>query len=1460
MNNKTNSFKIEEITNRVVRRNYSKIDSNFVGPDLLQSQIDSYKKFLSSELEGVIKNISPIIHGKYQFKINGISLQEPRFSEEDSLNNGITYSAPLYVDVELYDSETGEVTKLDKTGKKKANGIFFGDIPLMTKKATFIINGIEKVIVSQIVRSPGAYALSKAQIRLSNARKRIIEGKVCEVLPYRGSLMIIAMMKDAIKGSKTKQQKLQVIFRDSMGDSAPIFTVTHLLKAFGVSTNEIRNIYGDSFLIDDCLENDIINETFDNYESSEEWTELKTYIKNNKLTEPTEEDFNIYIERGYKIEKLIKKLFVELYYLENIKNDLIARNQEKSKDFESIKSKYDEVIKKIIVEKSAKVVVTKTNISAKVFDNNKHFDDQNISYQTLLWLHFFSERYYNITSAGRYKINNKMRVSQRIFGKYIAEDIYGIDGEIKFPRGTYINHEQLISFKNLSKEGKLDIIKNISLANNPLIKEDDKYFKKLKYQYEVVSIYEDNEKNDIGNKDIRIIGTLNSVENTTLQIADLLAIISYNICMNVGIGEFDDIDHIGNKRLKLVHELLKNKINAGMIRIEKYIKEKLAVLDGGTNINQNQEENVEVVIKVPSIKTLVNTKTFQVAVKEFFNSHPLIQFIDQQNPLSELTNKRRISAMGPNGISRDDPNLDVRDVHYSYYGRICPIETPEGMNIGLVMSLASFTKVDDRGFLITPYYKVVNGQITDKIHWLTALQDDEYIISESGVKIDDNKNIIQSTVVARYRGSSEIFSPKEVDFIDVLPKQVVSIASSIIPFLENDDGNRALMGANMQRQSIPLINPYAPVIGTGSEYIIAHDSGMAIISEVDGEVVYSDSTKIIVRDKDNVEHESKLIKYVKTNQSTCNNQKTIVRVGEQVKKNDVIADGPAMKSGELSLGQNVIVAFTTWRGYNYEDAIIISDRLVKDDVYTSISIDEYTIKCSGTKNGDEEITREIPNVSEAAKKYLDNDGIIMIGSEVRENDILVGKTTPRGKIDLSPEEKLLEAIFGEKTKPIKDSSLKVPYSGAGVVASVKRFRSSDNSHNLGDDIIEIIKVYVVQKRKIQIGDKMAGRHGNKGIVSIIVPSEDMPFMPDGTPIDIMLNPLGVPSRMNIGQIFELHLGISAREIAKKKIISLAMDKKTKSEDYRKLFDLHPATAENLLAELKAFIKDKGFKSEEEALAATKTIDINIILSKVGISYDDIGYKMATPVFCGATREDLENTMIEAGIDPFKTKGKFKLTDGKTGETFDGDISVGLMYMLKLDHMVDDKIHARSVGPYSKITQQPLGGKSQNGGQRFGEMEVWALEAYGAAHNLKEILTIKSDDVNGRNKAYSAIIKGQPIPTGNIPESFKLLIKQMQGLCLRTTVIDSDGVKQDTNDFIKNQNLRNSIYDYEPIKKPENQWNNDRKSTHEDILEQEKVFNRQIFENISEQSEINENISESNETTELGDSNNENYND
>ena len=1447
MNNKTNSFKIEEITNRVVRRNYSKIDSNFVGPDLLQSQIDSYKKFLSYELENVIKNISPIIHGKYQFKINGISLKEPRFTEEESLNNGITYSTSLYVDVELYDSETGEVTKLDKAGKKKSDGIFFGDIPLMTKKATFIINGIEKVIVSQIVRSPGAYALSKAQIRLSNARKRIIKGKVCEVLPYKGSLMIIAMMKDAIQGSKSKQEKLQVIFRDSIGDNAPIFTVTHLLKAFGLSTSEIQNIYGDSFLIDDCLENDYINENYDNYESAEEWIELKTYIKNMKLTEPTKEDFDIYINRGHKIERLIKKLFVQLYYLQNVKNDLIARNEERTSEFQSVQSEYNEVIKRLIIEKSAKIVVIKTNISSKVFDNNKHFDDENISYQTLLWLHFFSDRYYNTTSAGRYKINNKMRISQRIFEKYIAEDIYGTDGEIKFPRGTYINHEQLINFKNLSKEGKLDIVKTINLANNPLIKEDEKYFKELKYQYESISIYEDNERNNEGNKSIKIIGVVNSVENTTLQIADLLSIISYNICMNADIGEFDDIDHIGNKRLKLVHELLKNKINAGMIRIEKYVKEKLAVLDGGTNINNIEEENAPVVVKTHSIKTLVNTKTFQVAVKEFFNSHPLIQFIDQQNPLSELTNKRRISAMGPNGISRDDPNLDVRDVHYSYYGRICPIETPEGMNIGLVMSLASFTKVDDRGFLITPYYKVIDGKITDEIHWFTALQDDEYIISESGVKIDENNNIIQNEVVARYRGSSEIFSPKEVDFIDVLPKQVVSIASSIIPFLENNDGNRALMGANMQRQSIPLINPYAPVIGTGSEYKIAHDSGMAVVSEVDGEVIYSDSTKVIVRDKDNVDHESKLIKYVKTNQSTCNNQKTIVRVGEQVKKDDIIADGPAMKSGELALGQNVIVAFTTWRGYNYEDAIIISDRLVKDDVYTSISIDEYTIKCSGTKNGDEEITREIPNVSEAAKKYLDNDGIIMIGSEVKENDILVGKTTPRGKIDLSPEEKLLEAIFGEKTKPIKDSSLKVPYSGAGVVADVKRFRSSDNFHNLGDDIIEIIKVYVVQKRKIQIGDKMAGRHGNKGIVSIIVPSEDMPFMPDGTPIDIMLNPLGVPSRMNIGQIFELHLGISSREIAKKKIISLAMDPKTKSEDYRKLFDLHSLTAENLMNEIKAYIKDKGFKTEAEALSATETIDINIILSKVGISYDDLGYKMATPVFCGATRQDLEETMVEAGIDPVETKGKFKLTDGKTGETFDGDISVGLMYMLKLDHMVDDKIHARSVGPYSKITQQPLGGKSQNGGQRFGEMEVWALEAYGAAHNLKEILTIKSDDVSGRNRAYSSIIKGHEIPSGNIPESFKLLIKQMQGLCLHTTVIDSDGVKQDTNDFIKNQNLRNSIYGYETFKKPEIEKYNTQSNSYEETLEKQEIFNEQIFENYSEQSELNSNVEEQKES-------------
>ena len=1377
-------YKMNEVSSKVVRRDYSKIKTNFKAPNLLDVQIKSYQKFLDEELTSVINSISPIHspNNKYTLEIGNVTLHEPKFSEEVARNDGKTYEAPVYADVRIINNETGESIKSKKSKSTNNEGVFFANVPLMTKNGTFIINGIEKFVIAQIARSPGAYVLGKSQIKLNSSRKKLIEGNICEVLPFKGTLMI-ASINDA---------KKQCIFtmRDSSGESAPVFGAIEVLKAFGVRLHEIESIYEDNEYIKNS-----IHECPYQPSTIFEQKEIKDIVDlvNDLLTETdVEEEIFATLNKCHKLEKKLRNLVYEYVILDKkvtfLTKQMVEQNNKSLQDeINSINNSKNLIIEKIIAEKAAKDIVKKLSISLKTFDNNSTpiEDESKITYQTLLWQHFCNQRYYDLKNAGRFKINHKLRVSERLYGRVIAEDIKDKSGKVVIKKGTLIDKEHHDLFKKLSKDGQLDIGKKINLIEKPsTMLFGDNVFT----EFEKVKIYLSNDNLD--DKEVtNIIGVSTECKSDQLTVPDLLAIISYVLNLNEDIGEFDDIDHLGNKRLKLINELLRSKASLAMIRIEKFIKEKLAIIDG--TVNANIEDPTADQKKAVTVRQVINTKSFQLVMKDFFNSHQLTQFIDQQNPLSELTNKRRISAMGPGGISREDPNLDIRDVHYSHYGRICPIETPEGMNIGLVMSLASFAKIDEYGFILTPYRKVENGVILDdskeeNIRWMKAAQDDEYIISESNVKVDENNKIIQDSVVARFRGTSDVFSPKEINYIDVLPRQVVSIAASAIPFLENNDANRALMGSNMQRQATPLIKPYSPIVGTGSEYNIAHDSGLAVVAKDDGVVVDVDSSSITIKsDKTNKTETIKLTKFQKTNQNTCNNQTPIVEIGEKFKEGDVLCDGPAMKNGELALGQNVLVGFTTWSGYNFEDAIILSERLVKDDVYTSLTIDEYVVKCLVTKNGDEEITREIPNTSEESKKYLNEDGIIMVGAEVKEGDILVGKVTPKGHVDLSPEEKLLQAIFGEKTKSIKDSSLRVPHSGEGIVAAIKRFKNIDD--DLGDDVIEVVKIYVVQKRKIQIGDKMAGRHGNKGIVSKIVPIEDMPHLKDGTPLDVMLNPLGVPSRMNIGQILEIHLGLSAREIAKKELIKLAMNE-TDHKPMMKLFSLKETIAKKLYKATNDYIKNENISNVNEALEKIKSIDIEIILRQLGLNYDDIGYKVSTPVFAGCTTEDLQKTMIEAGIDPIKTKGKFELIDGRTGEAFDGPISIGIMYMLKLDHMVDDKIHSRAVGPYSKITQQPLGGKSQNGGQRFGEMEVWALEAYGAAHNLREILTIKSDDVKGRNRTYSSIIKGRDIPTGSLPESFKLLVKQLQGLCLATYVLDKNGNEQDTDEYIKHENL------------------------------------------------------------------------
>ncbi len=1395
MKETTNDFKTRKFSKRVQRRDYSKIKLSFDSPDLLETQKGSFIRFINEDLENVVKSIFPIEspQSKYTLKYKKIDLGIPHRSEEQCRDESKTYDAPLYVDLELVNNITGEVKKA--RGNSGNQGVFFGNIPLMTNKGTFVINGIEKIIISQIIRSPGMYVLNKSQVKLNNSRKRVVQGNICELLPYKGTLMLYYVPNN--NSNKDHDKVIQIMARNSTGESVASFLATTLLKAFGLSHNEIIEIYGDE-------PNIKISLSYEKYNPLEvfEFADIITLYKE-ILTEringvPSDE----IIHKGSYIDRKLRKLINELIIFEE-ENIVLKDSNEKSMqiDVRSIENFYKNneklksIIDQIITEKAAKDVANELALSIKTLDSQ--VNPENMCFQALVILHLFNLRYYDLSSAGRYKMNHKLRVSERLYQRVLSEPLCDINGKKILDKGVLLTKENIDIIKDKSKNKLLSNsfelkIKNAFVDFIGISEEDKKQLSTI--SYEKINVLADN---DDPESKTSIIGLGDFKFSNTLSISDIVSIISYSYGLNNDIGIFDDIDHLGNKRLKLIHEQLRNRLQIGMLRIQKSIREKLAIADGNNDGEDAQDDLEESKKFNITVKSVINTKPFQIVLKDFFNSYQLIQFIDQQNPLSELTNKRRISAMGPGGISREDPNLGIRDVHYSHYGRICPIETPEGMNIGLIMSLASFSKVDDNGFIITPYRVVKNGVVTDEIKWLTPLQDDEYIIGESNVQLDNKNKIIDERVVARYRGQSDLYESTRLDFMDVFPKQVVSVAASVIPFLENDDANRVLMGANMQRQAVPLIKPYAPWVGTGNEYKIAHDSGMVTVSDFDGKVVEVDGNHIAIEDDKGNVHTKNLVKYRKSNQNTCINQTPIVELGEEVKIGDTISNGPAIQNGELSLGRNVLVGFTTWNGYNFEDAIILSKRLVQDDVYTSIHIDEYTLQCMVTKNGDEEIVRDMPNVPESAKRFLDANGIVMVGAEVKEGDVLVGKITPRGQVDLSPEEKLLQTIFGDNSKNFKDSSLKVPYGGEGIVAAVKRFTNSDeDGAELDDDVIEVVKVYIVQKRKIQVGDKMAGRHGNKGIVSNIVPVEDMPFLDDGTPLDVLLNPLGVPSRMNIGQILEIHLGLSARELGKKELLSIVYNKKG-IDEIISTYGLIKSVAESLYNDINKLIESKNVKSFDDLLKEVSTFDLILLLNNLGLSFDDIGYKVATPVFEGVNNNDLINIMNEAGIDPEKTKGKFKLRDGKTGEYFDGDIAVGVMYMLKLDHMVDDKIHARSIGPYSKITQQPLGGKSQNGGQRFGEMEVWALEAYGAAHNLHEILTIKSDDVRGRNLTYSAIIKGNEIPSGGIPESFKLLTKQLQGLGMYLEVIDSKNNAIDINKYISHE--YDDDYEYENVK-------------------------------------------------------------
>ena len=902
---------------------------------------------------------------------------------------------------------------------------------------------------------------------------------------------------------------------------------------------------------------------------------------------------------------------------------------------------------------------------------------------------FFDEFRYDLAKVGRYKFNIKLNVLDRVLNQTLAEDIV-VDGEKKVEKGTVVTKDVLEVLKPIFENG-------YNVKEVKINEELDNYNK-----IQTITIYKPGSKKE----KMVLIGNDQTIDSKRLTISDFYASCSYYFNLLEGVGNFDEIDHLGNRRIRQVGELLQNQFRVGVTRMERVIRERMTTQE----------------IEEVTPKTLINIRPVTAILKEFFGSSQLSQFMDQENPIAELTHKRRLSALGPGGLSRDRAGMEVRDVNESHYGRICPIESPEGPNIGLITALASYAKVDDYGFILTPYRKVVDSVITDEIVYLRADEETDLVISQSTVKTDENNKIIEEGLNARYRGENIITSPDRVDLIDVSPQQVVSITTSCIPFLEHDDATRALMGSNMQRQAVPLLRPEAPYVGTGVEWIAARDAGSSVVAKADGVVSYVDARKIVVDNKTG-QDTYYLADFSASNQNTCFHQKPIVKVGDKVKRNHVIADGPSTDKGELALGRNVVVAFTMFNGYNYEDAVILNEKLVKEDAYTTVHIEDYEMPCRETKLGPEEITRDIPNVSEEARKNLDANGIVRIGTEVKEGDILVGKVTPKGMAELTSEEKLLHAIFGEKTREVRDTSLRVPHGGEGIVHDVKIFTRKD-SDELSAGVSKLVRVYIVQKRKIQVGDKMAGRHGNKGVISLILPEEDMPFLPDGTPVDIMLNPLGVPSRMNLGQVLELHLGMAAKKL---------------------------------------------------------------------------GVHVATPVFDGATEEDILDMMKEAGMD---LDGKTDLYDGRTGRKFDNRVSVGVMYMIKLCHMVEDKMHARATGPYSLVTQQPLGGKAQFGGQRFGEMEVWALYAYGAAHTLQEILTVKSDDVIGRVKVYEELVKGQKVDQAGVPESFRVLIKEFQALGLDIQIINDKNETLDLKDIEKEeakQNLPTSIDDIE-IKK------------------------------------------------------------
>ena len=1234
------AYKIVNYGKKAVRRNYSKIRTEVELPDLLEIQTASFQKFITEDLAELFKDVSPITNenGDLNLYFGEHYFEAPKYDIVQSKLRDINYSRALKVKVLLkinYKNEQGE--DQEELIEKE---IFMGDFPFMTPAGTFIINGAERVIISQIIRSSGVYYSQELDKKTGLTR---FSG---QVIPTRGAWIEFETGSKDIWYAKFDRSKK--------------IPVTTFIRSMGIAKNkDIYELFGKSTFLEAAIER----------EAKDIADRKRNYLEKNKSNKDRIKVIEKYTEYDWSLIDMYVKLRQE--------EDVPPEN---ARDF----------------------------LISRLFD----------------------DRRYDLQTVGRYKYNKKLDVLERAKGLKLAEDVKVTKYD---PETGEILGEEIVAHagEKLTEELCEVLRENREAFRKPLpiaadmLEAMENYYESEIYINETVSqpmceILKVYTKDGGRESKVTIVG--NDQRETSLHatLSDIFAATSYYFNLYDGIGSLDDIDHLGNRRLRLIGELLKNQFRAGLLKLEKNIKDRMSTNFGRDEV-QSVVTELDLTEKTKKLQGLINIKPLTSLLKEFFGSSQLSQFMDQINPLAEITQKRRISALGSGGIARDRAGVEVRDVHYTHYGRMCPIETPEGPSIGLITSLATYARVNELGFIESPYYKFTrdaNGRkvVTNEIVYLTANDEDTLVIAAANTTLDEEGHIIDEKVIGRKHGETEFVDPDEVDYMDISPKQIISVATSTIPFLEHDDAVRALMGANMQRQAVPIINPESPIVGTGIEHKAAHDCGSAIVAEVSGIVEYVDAKKIVIRENDGTLHTYYTYQFLRSNQDTAILQKPIVRVGEVVDAGDIIADGQSMQNGELALGRNVRIGFMTWDGYNFEDAVIMNEKMVREDIYTSIHIDQYEIETRDTKLGREEITREIPNVSQEALKYLDADGIIIPGAEVHEGDILVGKVTPKGQTDPTPEERVLLAIFGEKTRDVRDSSLRVRHGSGGIVHSVQHYKKS-NGDELPPGVMEVVRIYIVKKRKIREGDKMAGRHGNKGVISRIVPSEDMPFDSQGRPLDIMLNPQGVPSRMNIGQVLEIHLGMAAQ---------------------------------------------------------------------------NLGIKVATPVFDGVTMEELQEIMKESGmhiqemrekgLDPndpeavknYKCDGKQVLYDGRTGEPFENRISVGVMYFVKLSHMVDDKLHARSVGPYTLVTQQPMGGKAQNGGQRFGEMEVWALEAYGAAHTLREMLTVKSDDILGRNKVFRAITNGEPIPPASIPESFRVLTRELQALGLHIELINNDG--------------------------------------------------------------------------------------